>query len=137
MTLHVLAACTFALFRPDHAQYATTYIAVLVICSYFLAGVSKVLSPGWRKGSALVEVIKYSNATVPSRLAKKLQSFGNLKTLSFIVIVFELMFPLVLLGGIFTPSILVMGILFHFANYYLFGLNRFFWVWIATYPAIM
>jgi hypothetical protein len=29
------------------------------------------------------------------------------------------------------------AVLFHLANACLFGLNRFVWVWIAAYPAIL
>ena len=32
---------------------------------------------------------------------------------------------------------LAVAALFHFANACLFGLNRFFWIWIAAYPSIL
>ena len=50
---------------------------------------------------------------------------------------FELAFPLTLL----TQTTLIMGLAvaatFHFANAGLFGLNRFFWIWLAAYPSIL
>jgi hypothetical protein len=50
---------------------------------------------------------------------------------------FELVFPLALL----SPQALVIGlglaVLFHFVNACLFGLNRFFWIWLAAYPSLL
>ena len=50
---------------------------------------------------------------------------------------FELLFPLCLL----TQPTLIVGLgiaaTFHFANACLFGLNRFFWIWLAAYPSLL
>ena len=35
---------------------------------------------------------------------------------------------------IFSPSL---ATLFHLGNALLFGLNRFFWIWLAAYPALL
>ena len=51
--------------------------------------------------------------------------------------VFELLFPLSFLN----PSLLIVALIlaagFHVANACLFGLNRFVWFWIASYPSIL
>ena len=36
-----------------------------------------------------------------------------------------------------TEVLLALAGLFHLANACLFGLNRFFWTWLAVYPAIV
>jgi hypothetical protein len=32
---------------------------------------------------------------------------------------------------------LTLAALFHFVNACLFGLNRFFWIWLAAYPSLL
>jgi hypothetical protein len=53
------------------------------------------------------------------------------------VILFELAFPLTLLSQEALIAGLVIAAVFHLANAALFGLNRFFWTWLAVYPAIL
>jgi hypothetical protein len=57
--------------------------------------------------------------------------------MSWAVMLFELAFPFTLL----TQTTLIIGLAiattFHFANACLFGLNRFFWIWLAAYPSIL
>jgi hypothetical protein len=49
----------------------------------------------------------------------------------------ESLFPLTLL----THAALIIGLsiaaAFHLANASLFGLNRFFWIWLASYPSLL
>jgi len=53
------------------------------------------------------------------------------------VMLFELTFPLALLQREWLFAALLLAALFHIANACLFGLNRFVWAWIATYPALL
>ena len=50
---------------------------------------------------------------------------------------FELLFPLSLLTASSLYVALVIAASFHLANACLFGLNRFFWIWIAAYPSLL
>src|SRR3989304_154443 len=58
--------------------------------------------------------------------------------ITYSVITFELMFPLVL---VVPPRIallfLSVGALFHLANAFAMGLNCFLWAFVATYPAVL
>jgi len=56
---------------------------------------------------------------------------------SWAVMLFELLFPLALLHPAALVAALAGAALFHLANALLFGLNRFFWVWLAAYPALL
>jgi hypothetical protein len=57
--------------------------------------------------------------------------------MSWAVISFELLFPLALLTHLTLIIGLAIAAIFHFANACLFGLNRFFWIWLAAYPSIL
>lgn len=50
---------------------------------------------------------------------------------------FELAFPLALATRPTLVAALALAALFHLANACLFGLNRFFWTWLAVYPALI
>ena len=50
---------------------------------------------------------------------------------------FELAFPLALASLATLALALVGAACFHLANAFLFGLNRFFWTWIAAYPSLI
>jgi hypothetical protein len=57
--------------------------------------------------------------------------------MSWAVMLFEIAFPLTLIS---QPTLMVglaLAAVFHLANACLFGLNRFFWTWLAVYPAIV
>lgn len=59
------------------------------------------------------------------------------KILSWAVMLWEVSFPLSLIHPAVCAVYLGLGVIFHLSNFYLFGLNRFVWAWIATYPAIV
>jgi hypothetical protein len=52
------------------------------------------------------------------------------------VILFECGFPLALLRPELSLVFLGGGLLFHLLIAYQLQLNRFFWAWLATYPAV-
>jgi hypothetical protein len=50
---------------------------------------------------------------------------------------FELAFPVAFLWRPALVAGLVIAGTFHAANACLFGLNRFFWIWLCAYPSIL
>jgi hypothetical protein len=103
------------------------------------AGIVKVINEGWRTGNGLFNVVTNSMNGIPSQFAEFFYNHQTLgKLLTWSVIVVECTFPLVLLAGYpFCFFFLAWGVLFHFMNAALLGLNKFFWAWLATYPAIL
>ena len=57
--------------------------------------------------------------------------------MSWAVMMFELAFPIALMAQETLMVALVIAAVFHLGNAFLFGLNRFFWVWLAAYPSII
>ena len=60
-----------------------------------------------------------------------------MRTASWAVIGFEVLFPLALLNQTLLIAALTCAAAFHIANACLFGLNRFVWFWLAAYPSIL
>jgi hypothetical protein len=56
---------------------------------------------------------------------------------SWSVLCFECGFPVALLVPSVTLPWLAVGLLFHVANAYIFGLNRFVFAWLAAYPSLL
>ncbi len=105
--------------------------------SYFIAGWVKIVNPEWRSGAALRQVFAFSVYPVSESVRAWAKRPALLQRMSWAVMLLELMFPL----AFFSKPALIVGLsltaLFHLANACLFGLNRFFWTWIAAYPAII
>lgn len=115
------------------------WFVVLQSClSYSASGWSKISSPVWRGGDAVFLI--FNTATYGRRPValflngkKRLQKF-----LSWSVMIFEIVFPVVL---ILPPKgallLLFIGLSFHLGNAVIMGLNTFFWSFFATYPLVM
>lgn len=136
VTLHVLGAVIVAQAFPQFKSEAQFYIVLFVALSYFVAGLAKLLTPVWRDGSALTQFLLFSNAAFPNRFTESVRRNPNrVRKWAWFVTLWECLFPI----GLLLPStmgvFLSVGVLFHLLNFYFFGLNRFFWAWLAAYPA--
>lgn len=112
---------------------ALWYLTIQVILSYFIAGVHKAKRAKWQTGEAAADFISAPHYQAPRFVLKALEHPFISKMFSWSVLLFELAYPLVLL---FPKTFFIFGVLFHLSNFAIFGLNRFFWVWPATYPAL-
>lgn len=139
MGLLILSCLCLIHFMPTpHLQeYIFGYLALQLILSYFISGCSKIINPEWWSGQALQDLFRFS--AFPA--SEALRAWANrpriiLCLASWTAILFELLFPLTLL----SQKTLIIGSLaaltFHLANVYLFGFNRFLWVWLAAYPSL-
>lgn len=119
------------------ALAALWYLSLQVSLSYLKAGFHKVCDKEWRSGDALLSHLTNPlyTPTLVHRIFARLPKAVFL--LSWIVILFELTFPLIFLGGNFLVTYLACGLLFHFFISYLMGLNRFLLTWPATYPVLI
>jgi hypothetical protein len=113
------------------------YLGAQLMLSYFISGGVKIVNPDWRSGRALRDVFQFSAYPVSQNLRRLAERPRLLLAMSWAVMGFELAFPLTLLWQPALIAGLVVAAAFHLANACLFGLNRFFWTWLATYPAIL
>lgn len=113
------------------------YLAVQLILSYVISGKVKLCNPDWRNGRALADVFAFSAYPVSEALRRLSDRHALLISASWSVILFELLFPLALVSQALLIGALLIGAGFHLANACLFGLNRFFWTWLAAYPSLL
>ncbi len=139
MSLLILCCLCLVLFAPTlrWREYFFGYLALQLVLSYLISGWVKIVNPQWRNGRALQDVFRFSAYPVSESLRAWADRPRLLFSMSWAVMSFELLFPLALL----TQTTLIIGLaiaaVFHFANACLFGLNRFFWIWLAAYPSIL
>ena len=139
MGLLILCCICLAHFMPTTRlrEAAFGYLAVQVILSYCIAGWVKIANPQWRSGAALQDVFRFSAYPVSESLRVWADRPRMLLLMSWSVMLFELLFPLILLTQATLITGLIIAAIFHLANACLFGLNRFFWAWIAAYPSLL
>src|ERR1700712_2174786 len=122
---------------PLAIQAALLYIAVQVTLSYVIAGLAKLRQADWRDGSALRHFVVGSPYGVPKLVQRLLERRALAEVLGWSIIAFECLFPLAWLDPRVCVAWLICGTLFHAANVLVLGLNRFFWAWVAAYPALL
>ena len=136
----LLLVCLF-LARAAPAQpwreAAMGYLAVQVTLSYAIAGWVKVGNPDWRGGQALRDVFAFSAYPLSESLRGWAHHAGLLRVLSWLLMLFEIGFPLALLHRGSLAGALVAAALFHVGNACVLGLNRFVWTWVAAYPSLL
>ncbi len=139
MSLLILSCLTLVHFAPSlrWQEVAFGYLVIQLILSYFISGWVKVINPDWRNGQALRDVFQFSAYPVSESLRQWSKSPRLLLSMSWGVILFELLFPFSLLSSTSLTFALVITASFHFSNACLFGLNHFFWIWITAYPSIL
>ena len=119
------------------SELALAYLAVQVVLSYVVSGWVKLRNPDWRSGQALIDVFAFSTYPVSDAMRMWASKERVLTLGAWGVIGFEVAFPL----GLLHPSLLLgmLGIAaaFHLANAICFGLNRFLWIWVSAYPALI
>jgi len=138
MSLLILICLLLTHLAPNQywKEVAFGYLALQLVLSYFVSGWVKIVNPDWRSGRALRDVFEYSAYPVSQSLRAWAKSPRLLLIMSWLVMLFELIFPFTLFSEQTLIIALVVAAGFHFANACLFGLNRFFWIWIAAYPSI-
>ena len=139
MSLLVLCCLSLALLMPNERWRAVAfgYLAAQLTLSYFVSGWVKIVNPDWRSGIALRDVFSFSAYPVGENLRGWADYPGLLRVMSWAVMGFELLFPLCLITRPTLIAGLVVAATFHFANACLFGLNRFFWIWLTAYPSLL
>lgn len=118
-------------------ELAFSYLGLQLLLSYFVSGWVKVVNPQWRDGRALRDVFAFSAYPVSESLRGWAERPRLLLVMGWAVMGFELAFPLAFFWRPALVAGLVIAALFHGANACLFGLNRFFWIWICAYPSLL
>lgn len=139
MAMLILTCLGVARCLPSEAaqELALAYLAAQLVLSYFVSGWIKIINPEWRRGRALVDVFRYSAYPVSERLRLWASRPRVLFAMGWAVMLLEVVFPATLLWRPAMMIALALTAAFHLANACLFGLNRFFWIWISAYPVLL
>lgn len=114
------------------------FLSTQLVLSYLLAGIAKLRGRTWRDGTGLIGIMGtvYHGVGWGHKLLSKYR--GLAKSLSWLVIGFEILFPLVLTSqGWLVVGFLLVTTLFHLATSFLMGLNGFFLSFVAAYPTLI
>ncbi|MBU6153438.1 MAG: hypothetical protein KGP28_03965 [Bdellovibrionales bacterium] len=112
------------------------WIGIQAVLSYFLSGLRKARNHEWWSGSALVSFVSESRVAHSGVRRIFLSQMKTSRFFAILVVLFELGFPLSLASREVCFFFLSAGAIFHLGVFFLLGLNRFFWIWLAGYPAI-
>lgn len=122
--------------RPVVIRGTLWYIALQVTLSFFISGWSKLWLPKWRNGQAMKEFLLLRQYGF-SDFCRTIAGNPRLCLLAaWTIIIFECAFPLALWKPEMASPFIGLALVFHLINFYLMGLNRFFWAWLAAYPAL-
>lgn len=139
MSVILLGTLSLALAFPEGrlAQGAVMYLGLQSLLSYFIGGWIKIKKPNWRQGKALPVFIRLSSYQENQTVRRSINKTWLSLIASWVVMLFEMSAPAVLLFPDYLPWFLTGALMFHLLNFYILGLNRFVFTWIATYPAII
>ncbi|MEY4651462.1 MAG: hypothetical protein RI884_43 [Pseudomonadota bacterium] len=112
------------------------YVALQAVTSYFMSGWVKLLRPEWRSGRALPYFLD-TGVYGPIAADSVYRRPWTARACAWSFTVWEGCFPLALLDVRLAAVFCAVAAVFHFGVFWYFGLNRFFWAWMATFPAVL
>jgi hypothetical protein len=115
---------------------ALWYVTLQTVTSYFVSGWVKLLRPEWRSGAAL-PVFLDSGVYGPLPADSLFRQPWFARAVSWVFTLWEGCFVLALLDRRLAVLFCASAVVFHFLVYRYFGLNRFFWAWLASFPAVI
>ena len=139
MTTLVALMLLIARLFPLHSTVGAAclyYIAVQTCLSYFVAGIVKIRNTEWHTGSVLPRFLNTPRYAAPSTIRSALSGPSASVAASWGVMVFECAFPAALFSPRLATALISAAFLFHLTNVFVFGLNRFLFAWMSTYPAV-
>jgi hypothetical protein len=115
---------------------AAIFIVVELMLSYAVAGIAKLVSPGWRRGTAIASITRTGTYCSPG-MSTALQLRPVSLAVGWATIGFELLAPMLLFGGHPGLALFVAaGAAFHIGIAMTMGLSTFVFAFLAAYPVL-
>jgi hypothetical protein len=130
---HLVGAFTDA---PFGWQAGFWYITLQTLSSYFVSGWVKLLRPEWRSGRALPHFLD-TGVYGPLAQDSIYRNRSVAVVCSWAFTLWEGFFPLALLDVRLAMLWCALAMVFHFLVFWFLGLNRFFWAWVSSFPAVV
>lgn len=140
MTFVILTGILISYGSSDerYQKLGLIYITIHTLYSYFKAGLVKVRYKEWRNGHAVPAFLERSLFLDMKTLAQALRFRPQVsRVLGLGVIGFELSSLALPLFPSLSFLYFALAASFHFLNFLCFGLNRFFWIWLTAWPAVL
>lgn len=117
-------------------QAGLGYVCLQTVTSYFISGAIKLFSHEWRNGIALPYFL---DGGIYGPLAKDSVFRHRFVAIacSWGFILWECAVPMVFLGPLFALVFCAIALVFHLLVFAFFGLNRFVWAWLVSFPAMI
>jgi hypothetical protein len=114
-------------------QFSRAFCMIYICSVYFIAGLDKIASESWRSGEAIAYISKLRYMVAPGFADSFPTNAGVKMTLSWIVIVFELAFSILVWFKQTRRWILLFGVVFHLTIFFILSLSDFGLVMILSY----
>ncbi len=117
-------------------QAGLGYVCLQTVTSYFISGAIKLFSREWRNGIALPYFLDggiYGPLAADSVFRHRFVAIAC----SWGFILWECAVPMVFLGPLFALVFCAIALVFHLLVFAFFGLNRFVWAWLVSFPAMI
>jgi hypothetical protein len=140
MMLVVLVACALGRIGgdPTSVRAAVSFLAAELTLAYVVAGVSKAASEHWRSGNAfgVIAQTRMYGQPASARIVRGHPWVG--RAAGYATLGWETLFLVSLTAprGV-VVGILAVGLGFHLGCALVMGLNRFLWVFAASYPSLL
>ena len=137
LVIFTLLFCYLPFEDASIRAYGLYFLAVQLVLAYFVAGAAKAISSAWRDGTAIRGVLSTNMFGSPVARSFVYKSKYINIALGWLVILFEVLFPLTLLLSDPTTILVLMALafVFHLINAFMMGLNDFVWSFLSVYPA--
>lgn len=117
-----------------HLQWVTDFfIFAQLILSYGVAGVAKLLSADWRSGRAIVMIVSTRSFGLGSA-SFFTRHIWLAKVVCTSIIAYEILWFAAPLNKEVMLILMALGVIFHFSNSWIMGLNLFPWAFLSAYP---
>jgi len=140
MQMSVLVACLFYVLEPlpAVAEACGWFIGLQLVVAYVTAGVSKLASPDWRSGRALVAVVRCRSTGLQPAFTCLQRFPATARAACWATILFETAGPLLLAAGTNAgTAFVVAGTAFHAGIALVMGFDEFLWAYVAAYPVTL
>ncbi len=138
LTCGLVLGQTCAPFSGEAMGWVVTlwYISIHSITSYFMSGWVKLISKEWISGVCM-PIFLSTGVYGPLKTGSVLGKRPVAVICSWAFILWEALMPLSLIDTQLAWVFCSIALVFHFLVFMFFGLNRFFWAWAASLPAIL
>jgi len=117
-------------------QISLWFISIQSLTSYFVSGAVKLRDPLWRDGRALTQLLNHA-VFGPLSAQSFFQHRGFSTALTWGFVIWECSMPLLLLNPQGAVVACGLAMMFHCLVFWYFGLNRFVWAWLCSFPALI